>query len=369
MSDKKKTICVLIPAHWDAAMGGAQFQAMRIVHRLIEEGDSNVIYLARQIAPSTIAKGYEIRQIGNSKLNRFILDAPSLLRTLNELKPDTIYSRVGCAYTGIAAFYARGRSCRLVWHIASNADVEPWSGSFLQMLRFKYLDKLTLEYGVRKADVIIAQTHDQARLLSRNYGRTVDEVVSNFHPPAKEHVNKAANQVEILWIANLKQIKQPELFLELADMLQDLPARFVMIGANQLVGPSRDSIERAMARLPNFEYLGEMDNNEVNARLAIAHLLVNTSKTEGFSNTFIQAWMRRVPVLSLNVDPDGLFSAQGLGRCAAGDLNRLAQIVREWVSDPSLREIAGEKAKIFADQSFGDGNLTKLSALLRNVKI
>ena len=47
---------------------------------------------------------------------------------------------------------------------------------------------------------------------------------------------------------------------------------------------------------------------EVNALLEHTDLLVNTSDYEGFSNTFIQAWMRRVPVVSLRVDPDRLLS-------------------------------------------------------------
>ena len=347
-------------------MGGAQYQAKRIVEALIERGDSEIYYLARRISPQSRANGYHIRQIGQSKLQRFILDAPTLLRTLEELEPDTIYSRVGCAYTGIAAYYARKRSCRLIWHIASEPDVQPWNEGWLGRFRFRYIDKLALEFGLRRADVIVAQTQDQSRLLEQNYGRTATEVIPNFHPPAAEHIEKAHNAVEVLWIANLKQIKQPEVFLAVAQALRNLPAHFVMIGANQLMGHARTEVERSMAMLDNFEYLGEITNEEVNARLAMAHLLVNTSKAEGFSNTFIQAWMREVPVLSLNVNPDGLLTDGALGACAAGQVNELIELVRTWVNDSNLRQQTGQHAKQYAHNRFGNAGLERIGKLLHD---
>ncbi len=54
-------------------------------------------------------------------------------------------------------------------------------------------------------------------------------------------------------------------------------------------------------------FCGAISQQEVNAELANAHVLVNTSLYEGFPNTFIQAWMRRTVVVSLNVNPDGIF--------------------------------------------------------------
>lgn len=66
-------------------------------------------------------------------------------------------------------------------------------------------------------------------------------------------------------------------------------------------GTYSDTLSTRIALLDNVTYLGERDNGYINNLLEIqADLLVNTSDSEGFSNTFIQAWLRGIPVLSLN---------------------------------------------------------------------
>ena len=61
------------------------------------------------------------------------------------------------------------------------------------------------------------------------------------------------------------------------------------------------SLMRSIEATPNLEYLGQRTHAEVNELLARAHIFVNTSTHEGFPNTFIQAWLREVAVVSLSV--------------------------------------------------------------------
>jgi hypothetical protein len=60
---------------------------------------------------------------------------------------------------------------------------------------------------------------------------------------------------------------------------------------------------------------------------------------EGFSNTFIEAWLRGVPVVSLTEDPDGLIRNRGLG-AASGTLDQPAAW---WEISARYRKFAEEK--------------------------
>ena len=57
--------------------------------------------------------------------------------------------------------------------------------------------------------------------------------------------------------------------------------------------------------------LGPQPYGETMELIGRAVAVVNTSTFEGMPNVFLESWMRGVPVLSLQVDPDGIISHNG----------------------------------------------------------
>jgi glycosyltransferase involved in cell wall biosynthesis len=367
---RKNKIAVVIPGHWSDVMGGAQYQADCIINALIKGGNHEIFYVARNYGDTFVPTGYKLigipKPFGRVKRGYLYLDAISVLRALKAISPEIIYQRIGCAYTGIAAYYARRHGCGMVWHISSESDVVPQKTTFTTRSISKYLDRQLLEYGIRNTDAIIAQTERQSMLLEKHYGRSATAVIRNFHPMPKEIIEKSLPR-KIVWIANLKDLKQPELFVKLSQDLHNLEnTEFIMVGEMQLSSDRSRLIREQIDRTKNLRYLGRRSQDEVNSLLANAHLLVSTSLWEGFPNTFIQAWMRRVPVISLNVNPDDIFHERMLGICS-GSYDQMRIDVEELIQDDVLREAMGMHAQAYALEKHSEKNVEEILSMLNGM--
>jgi glycosyltransferase involved in cell wall biosynthesis len=362
----KPRVCLVSPYEHG---GGAEYQMSLLIDALHAAGDYEIHYLAHFVDARDRARHYAVSRVGRSagvpRLG-YVMDAPSLLGRLHELAPSLIYQRVACAYTGICALYSRRRGTPLLWHVAHDTDVSPDvldpSRNFLRVR----LEKWASAYGARHATRIVVQTEQQAELLRRNFSRRADAVIPNFHPPAAEAIDKSG-PLTVMWVANLKPWKRPEAFVSLAESLVDrIGVRFVMIGATPPKPDRRGwqaSLMERIRRTKNLEYLGPKSQDEVNALLGRAHIFVNTSLHEGFPNTFIQAWLRHVAVVSLDVDPDGVLERRQVGIVAHAE-RELAQAVRGLIDRPDIREGFAERGFRHAEAHHSIRNAEELIGLI-----
>jgi glycosyltransferase involved in cell wall biosynthesis len=335
----KVKLCIVSPFELG---GGAEYQISLLIDSLAASNRFEVHYLAHFLDGRAHARNYQIARIGAGgpiPSMGYLMEARSLYGALREINPGVIYQRVACAYTGICAWYSRRRSIPLVWHIAHDTDVSSSSlDAQRNFLRLR-LEKWALEYGIRNATRIVAQTHHQARLLQDNYARKADAVIGNFHPPTEGSLDKGG-PLTVLWIANLKPWKRPDAFVRLAQRLATCPqVRFIMIGAAAPGAGDQNwqrSLLRSIESTPNLEYWGQKSHAEVNELLDRSHILVNTSMHEGFPNTFIQGWLRAVAVVSLQVDPDQVLERQKLGIAAQSE-GGLVEAVRHLIENADAR--------------------------------
>lgn len=72
------------------------------------------------------------------------------------------------------------------------------------------------------------------------------------------------------------------------------------------------SLEK-LKNLPNVEFVGSVSRDEVLSFFDKSKFLLNTSRYEGFSNTFLESMMTGTPILTTkNVNPDGVIDTFGL---------------------------------------------------------
>ena len=115
--------------------------------------------------------------------------------------------------------------------------------------------------------------------------------------------------------------------------------------------------------LQNIKYLGEKTLDQVNKILAESHLFVNTSIAEGFPNTFIQAWMRKVPVISISINVDGVLDQNSVGICGS-TYDGMREAVKQLIEERQLRERMGRVAQEYAYQYHSLENVNKLISLM-----
>ena len=363
LTSRRPKLCIVNPFEHG---GGAEFQISLLIDALVAAGEYEIHYLTHFVDTRESIRNYQVAQIGNGgPLPRlgYIMDARSLYRKLGAIGPSVIYQRVACAYTGICAFYARRRSVPLVWHVAHDSDVTPQNIDLQRNLLRARLEKRAVAYGARNADRIVVQSRRQAELLQANYARTADAVIANFHPPAGETIDKSG-PLTVVWIANLKTWKRPEIFLRLAQSLSGHGVRFVMVGApppDSVNRRWREPLMRGIEGTSNLLYWGYKSHAEVNELLARAHILVNTSTQEGFPNTFIQSWLRDVAVVSLQVDPDRVLELQQVGVIAHTEAGLLAA-VRSLLENHELRAAYARRGR---DHAIANHSLRNVRELVR----
>lgn len=354
-------ICFFV-GYYPINKGGAEYQSFLISEKLKNSFDIFFIDIGQSTDECIFLNGIKIYTLSAPNFffvgNLYFSLKNKILSILEKEKPDFIYQRVGYSATGIAASFAKRNESKLIWHIAHKNNVEPWKLRLSKNIISSFIEKKYLEYGLKNADIIIGQAKYQDILLRKNYNRKCDYVIPNFHPLPENEIIKS-DSIKVVWIANIKENKQPKKFVELANHLKHYhQVEFVMAG-RQANNEWSKILKVTNNDMRNFRFLGELNIEEVNSLLSSSHIFVNTSLSEGFPNTFIQAWMRRVPVVSLHVDPDDVLKENAIGFHSV-TFEQMIQDVEQLIKNNKLREEMGKKAQKFAYKKHSLGNIDKI---------
>jgi glycosyltransferase involved in cell wall biosynthesis len=303
MSDRRPHVCFVAPhaylvlaeGHGVDFMGGAELQQVLVARGLVERGyrvsmicldfgqDDNV-----KVHGITVLRAF--RPDDGIPILRFLWPRlTKLWLCLRRADADIYYQRTAGMLTGVVAAFCQLAGKRSIFAAAGNPDLEKDTS------RIRYWrDRRIFEYGVRHVDQVLVQNEEQARLCRTNYGRE-PILVPNCYP--LHSVTGVGPTGHILWTSTLRKLKRPDLFLDLAQALPEL--RFRMVG-----GPASgehalfESIRSRAEELPNVEFVGFVPYAQIDDHFEKAALFVNTSESEGFPNTFLQAWSRGIPTIS-----------------------------------------------------------------------
>ena len=294
-------------------IGGAELQQAMLAKAFVKNDlEVTVITLDCGQAKYTEYDGVKVihtfkENQGVSGLRFFYPRLYEIIKALYIADADIYYVRCAGYLTGVVALFGRLFRKKVVFAAGHDTDFIP--GNYLISLR---RDKWLHKIGLKLVSQIIVQSTQQLKLLKNNFYKD-GMVIRNFSMLPVNEVSYKERKT-ILWVSTMRDWKRPMLFLELAKLH---PGKsFVMIGGPDAKNNALyEDVKQAAGKLANLDFKGFQPIEKTEKYFDQCAVFVNTSKCEGFPNTFIQAWRRGIPCLSF-FDPDGVIEKFGLGEVA-----------------------------------------------------
>jgi len=305
-----QSYAVLNSATKVAVTGGESVQHTLLAQAFAERG-WQVSMVSRDIGQDdgVVVNGVQVwktfkKTDGLPYLRFFYPRLTSIWRALRNADADVYFQSCAGLMTGVVARFAASRGRKMIFRIAHDTDCIRGQ----QLITYER-DRRIYDFGLRRTDLISAQSNVQARLLDENYGLSSVEIDMSAEIP--DEPDDSQRNIDVLWVNNFRAFKRPELVIDIARNMPDVS--FTMIGGQMKGDESLYSdVKDAAAAVDNVNFVGAVPYSDVNTYFSKAKVFLNTSDSEGFPNSFLQAWVRGVPVVSY-FDPDGLIDARGLG--------------------------------------------------------
>ena len=331
-------------------LGGSEMQMRTLGGYLLEQGHE-VVYYFREFVPE---KPSQETQEGatvyrNERPHGQVLglmrDAERLREIVRKEAPGVLYARC------FRSVFVLGRVSRqtdvpFVYQVPFALD-----SSFFGLAQLKHIRKslpLTF-YGflsqraLKHATQLLTISLDDADALMELRGLDA-RTIYNMHPIPDAPISKTAPPL-VVWINNIKSIKRPDLFVDLASRCHDTRARFIMSG-RMGHGRADQGLRRRIEATRNLDYIGPTTLDEANALLAEATVNVVTSRSEGFPNGTIQGWLRETPTIT-TVDKDQVITRNRIG-FHASSVDEMEGKLRFLLDHPDECAAMGRRAREYA---------------------
>ncbi len=347
--------CLISENNIDEAIGGAEIQCKYIALELVKRGhnvhyiyksnfkrnpfNDNGIFFEPIYIPKIIQKIIS-RLIPLKLAVEYIL----LYKSMKKIRADYWYYRSVNTFLVSLVRIKNKFGGKLIYALSMDMQTRKsgWINRFGRFYHNKFEKKLN------SVNYFIFQKLSQKTAFINEYSYD-GIVIYNGHPYEPNFIkgkilDPSVYPLKIIWLGNLKKIKQPEKFIELVMKLHHLPIEFHMVGKKSPYFD--DLITKTTREIKNFHYHGQLDNMAVLKMISTSSLTISTSSSEGFPNVFIESWKFGVPVISL-INPDSLFSTYEIG-FACKDIEEMIDKVKYLISNRLVyQKMSANCLKIF----------------------
>lgn len=365
----KPVFCFVMPWHISEGRGGgAEIQSWLLASELAKISFT-VHYICQTIDKNKIGTSSFINDVNihwlpkSSKLHWS--DSRKYYKKLVNIKPDFVVQRLASADTYYLGLYCKRYKANFVWISTDSHSSTRWiflkrriyllrdkKITFLKFLVFSanaIIEDIMRHAGMKMIRFAFTQNREQWLQLKQNFGIDSGRILSGHPlPQTKIDYSERYKQKVVIWAGNLGRNKRPELFIQLARDCSIPDLRFVLIGGHS----DTTYLKTILHNIPrNLTVTGKLSFEDTLKWFDRASILVNTSLKEGFPNTFIQSWLRGIPVITTGVNPDLIITENNLGIIADSSAN-LLNALHELLSDEEKYSKQGTHIMEFALKRF-----------------
>ena len=311
--------------------GGAEVQMSLIAKELAKDSRFEVSVITGDYGQKKVIskKGLKIYK---TKVNPVYF-----FKVLRQTKADVYVERTANIKVALVSLFCKLFKKKFVYMMAHDWDVD---------------SKWLYYFGLKSADLIIAQTQDQKLKLKRGFNLNSVVMASVIKPTSNRRPKK---REYILWVGRADTWKRPMSFIGLAEKLPNL--KLVMICRQENDSNLFKKVKKQAEKLPNLKLVSAVPIEKIVDFFAKAKVLVNTSSAEGFPNTFLQAGTTKTPILSLKVSPDQYFDKYNCGFTANDEQKQMVKLCRKMLKKPRLLKTMGQNHYNYVKKNHGFKNI------------
>jgi glycosyltransferase involved in cell wall biosynthesis len=290
------------------ATGGASVQSMNWMNGFMKNGIKvNVLSDANV---ENISKIRIINLFGNRKetnypnlVNRFF----AIFKAIKSCSPDYLYVSIPSWNSFLYGICCKLLNIKYIQRVSNDYMTDNRLVEFSGKVKY-YL----FYYGIKFTDVILCQNSYQEINLKRKFSnKNVLKLYNPFDIPDSLPEFNCGEYVA--WVGIFQYQKNIPALYKIASELPQIKFKIAGINQENIDSESSAYIDKLL-KLDNVEFVGLLSREEIFSFLGTALCLLNTSRYEGFSNTFLEAMIVGTPIITCKgTDPDDIISKNNFG--------------------------------------------------------
>jgi glycosyltransferase involved in cell wall biosynthesis len=323
----------------ESRFGGAELDLYLLATELAKDKNFNISFVVGDYGqkPIEVHEGVTVFKSVNIDKNLF-LGSWRIWRALRRANAHICVGKAFSLSMVLQAFFCKVNKRKYVYRTASAQEC---NGEYI---RQHPLRGRAVIWAIRSAQKVLVQNDDDAKKLLETVN-IHSEVIRNGHrlAPSSERPRNT-----ILWTGRSALVKKPHRFLDLA---RQVPNRHFTMICQRSGGDERydDLVEQAK-QLDNLQFIPRVPFHDIDNYFQRAKVFVNTSDSEGFPNTFIQACSSATPILSLNVNPDTFLDKYNCGLSCDGDWQKFLDGLDFMLAEDRYMQL-GQNARKYAEEN------------------